>query len=142
MRIKKKTIPKSLKENVWIHYIGENFTGKCAVEWCNKKITPFTFETGHNIPESKGGHTSKENLRPICASCNKSMGNRYSIDEYSKQFKPTAVTTCHIPPKQTYIDKQWFLRCFSRRRVVKNKVAPADDTLVGVQHTSQTTTNT
>lgn len=135
MRIKKKTIPKSLKENVWIHYIGENFTGKCSVEWCNKKITPFTFETGHNVPESKGGHTSIENLRPICASCNKSMGNRYSIDEYSKKFRPNAELT-----KNTHVNKRWFLRCFGR---VKNKVTPEtvaanqEPPSIGIQQSGQ-----
>ena len=65
------------------------FTDKCAVKWCNAQVTPFTFEAGHNIPESKGGETSVDNLRPICGKCNKAMGNRYTIDDYSNTFAGT-----------------------------------------------------
>jgi hypothetical protein len=80
----KKKIPLALKEQVWLLYFGDkNFKHKCFVEWCENSITPFTFEAGHNIPESKGGETSLDNLRPICSKCNKSMGDSYSIDEFS-----------------------------------------------------------
>lgn len=82
----KKTIPKALKTAVWLTYVGEKFEMKCTVSWCKTLITPFTFETGHNIPESKGGKTDVSNLRPICGQCNKSMGNRYTIDEFSSVF--------------------------------------------------------
>jgi hypothetical protein len=43
-------------------------------------MTPFLFEVGHNVPESKGGATDINNLRP---KCNKSMGDEYTIDEFS-----------------------------------------------------------
>lgn len=46
-------------------------------------MTPFTFEVGHNVPESKGGSSDLDNLKPLCPSCNKSMGNTYTIDEFS-----------------------------------------------------------
>lgn len=82
----KQRIPASLRQSVWLQWIGNKFIAKCFVKWCRCKITPFTFEAGHNIPESKGGETNIENLRPICASCNKSMGNRYTITEYSKKY--------------------------------------------------------
>jgi hypothetical protein len=85
--MRKSTIPRSLKNTVWNKYVGDKFITKCAVKWCDTQINPFTFETGHNIPESKGGLTTVENLRPICAQCNKSMGNRYSIDEFSAHFE-------------------------------------------------------
>lgn len=110
---KKKTIPKSLKENVWLYYIGEKFTGKCSIQWCNKNITPFNFETGHNIPESKGGVTSIHNLRPICASCNKSMGNRYTIDEFSKIYGGNTTSLKH----------KWYWRIFCK----DPKIVPTDD---------------
>ncbi len=96
-------VPSSLKHNIWIIYIGEKFQGKCAVTWCNHKITPFTFEAGHNIPFSKGGATTIDNLRPICSDCNKSMGNRFTIDEYSQQYQSpvlpfkTKVMRCICP---------------------------------------------
>ena len=89
----KQKIPASLRQNIWIAYVGKKYETKCYVSWCNQTITPFTFEAGHNIPESKGGPTTLENLRPICGGCNKSMGNKYTIQEYSKTFAQ--------PPKST-----------------------------------------
>lgn len=86
----KKTIPKALREQVWITNLGNIFEAKCVVVWCQNKITVFDFEVGHNLPESKGGATTLENLRPICSRCNKSMGNRYSIDEWNVLGKPVA----------------------------------------------------
>jgi hypothetical protein len=46
---KKKNIPKSLKENVWIKWNGAKYNAKCHVSWCNNYVTPFNFEAGHNI---------------------------------------------------------------------------------------------
>lgn len=83
-----KRIPKALREQVWLKYSGTSFVATCYVAWCSNKITPFVFEVGHNIPSSKGGRTSIDNLRPICSSCNKSMGNRYTIDEFSRLSHP------------------------------------------------------
>lgn len=80
----KKTIPGALREQVWLLYCGDRlFKHKCLVEWCENVMTPFNFEVGHNIPESKGGATDLNNLRPICSKCNKSMGDNYTIDEFS-----------------------------------------------------------
>lgn len=87
---KKQKIPLALREQVWILYLGETkFKHKCNVKWCENIITPFNFEVGHNIPESKGGATNIDNLRPICSKCNKSMGSQYSIDEFSELSKRT-----------------------------------------------------
>ena len=80
----RKTISKSLKNNVWLQQYGEKFKCICSVDWCVAPVTPFTFEVGHNIPHSKGGTIDINNLRPICSTCNKSMGDRYTIDEFSK----------------------------------------------------------
>ncbi len=81
-------IPAALREQVWLHYCKEKFHHKCLVSWCSTIMTPFNFEVGHNIPESKGGATDISNLRPICSKCNKSMGNVYTIDEFSQLSKP------------------------------------------------------
>jgi len=88
--MKKKKIPLAMREQVWILYLGEkNFKNKCNVIWCENTITPFTFEVGHNVPESKGGQTCIDNLRPICSKCNKSMGDSYTIEEFSDLSKRT-----------------------------------------------------
>jgi 5-methylcytosine-specific restriction endonuclease McrA len=81
---KKKNIPKALREALWIYHNPSLFSSKCMTTWCPNKINAFDFQAGHNIPESKGGITSLENLIPICARCNLSMGNRYTFDEWCK----------------------------------------------------------
>jgi 5-methylcytosine-specific restriction endonuclease McrA len=88
---KKKKIPKALAEQVWITHMGHRFEGKCRVGWCKNKISVFDYECGHNVPESKGGKTTLDNLVPICARCNRSMGDRYTIDEWSTKFAPPRV---------------------------------------------------
>ena len=85
---KKEAIPKALREQVWIHYVGKKFSSSCKVCWCKNQITCFNFDCGHNIPESKGGALVLNNLRPICRNCNLSMGASYSIDEWNHKFKP------------------------------------------------------
>jgi HNH endonuclease len=95
MVYKKVHIPRSLKNVVWITYCGEVYNYKCSVTWCTTVMTPFNFEAGHNIPESRGGLTNLDNLRPICSTCNRSMGNRYTIDEYSLLYEPSPSRT-HI----------------------------------------------
>ena len=87
-------VPSSLKHNVWIVNVGEKFKAKCAVRWCKNIITPFTFEAGHNIPSSKGGETTIDNLKPVCSNCNKSMGNQYTIDQFSDQFDSKKQSNC------------------------------------------------
>jgi|LakMenE01Jun11ns_1017448.scaffolds.fasta_scaffold9286840_2 hypothetical protein len=52
----KKTIPGALREQVWLLHCGDkHFKHKCLVTWCENIMTPFSFECGHNLPESKGG---------------------------------------------------------------------------------------
>jgi 5-methylcytosine-specific restriction endonuclease McrA len=94
----KKKIPLALREQVWLLYLGDkHFKQKCLVQWCENFITPFTFEVGHNIPESKGGLTDIDNLRPICSKCNKSMGDDYTIDEFSELSKRTSkLWECYV----------------------------------------------
>lgn len=83
----KAKIPKAVREQVWRTWVGRKFEHKCLVSWCENIITVFDFETGHNIPESKGGTLAIDNLRPICAKCNRSMGDDYTIDEFSRISK-------------------------------------------------------
>jgi 5-methylcytosine-specific restriction endonuclease McrA len=98
---KKAKIPKALAEQVWISRMGHTFDGKCLVSWCKNRISVFDYECGHNIPESKGGKTTLDNLVPICARCNRSMGDRYTIDEWSTKFAPP-----RVKPKWF----RWFVR--------------------------------
>jgi len=84
---KKKNIPKAVREQVWLQTFGKVYEKACHIHWCNNIITVFDFHTGHDIPESKGGTLDINNLKPICARCNQSMGNNYSIREWQKLSK-------------------------------------------------------
>lgn len=80
----KKKIPVALREQVWLKQMGRVFEGKCSTTWCQNTISVFDFQSGHNIPESKGGPTNLENLVPLCGRCNLSMGNEYTFDQWCK----------------------------------------------------------
>ena len=104
VRKKKINIPRALREQVWLKNIGKKYENKCLIKWCQNKMNVFDFHVGHNIPESKGGATDIINLKPICARCNSSMSNNYSIEEWSKigqKINDPAI-------KQT---KHWWLFC-------------------------------
>ena len=83
---RKKNIPRALREQVWIQKCGKHFTVKCPISWCENDITCFDFHVAHNIPESKGGETNISNLYPICAKCNMSMNNNYTIEAFDTSF--------------------------------------------------------
>lgn len=71
---KKKKIPEILKFTVWDFYIGKD-KGESKCLCCNViDIHQSNHECGHVESENNGGKTVKENLRPICSKCNKSMG--------------------------------------------------------------------
>lgn len=79
---KKATIPKALREQVWIQTMGRTFENKCYVHWCKNVINVFDFHVGHDKPESEGGTLEITNLKPICARCNLSMSDKYTIQEW------------------------------------------------------------
>jgi len=77
---KKQSIPKNVRIIIWNHYIGEDIIKhKCL---CCKKVTisNTNFEVGHVLSEKNGGTHEINNLRPICFSCNHSMGSENMID--------------------------------------------------------------
>lgn len=77
---KKQSIPKQVRTIVWNHYIGEDIIKhKCL---CCKKVTicNTNFDVGHVISEKNAGTHEINNLRPICGSCNHSMGTENMVD--------------------------------------------------------------
>jgi hypothetical protein len=86
-KTKKKSIPKQRKKEVWNEYIGEEH-GVSFCYCCRKeKITQHTFQAGHIIAEAKGGSIALNNLRPICAGCNQSMGTE-NMRTYIETYYP------------------------------------------------------
>jgi 5-methylcytosine-specific restriction endonuclease McrA len=84
--IPKQSIPKALKRQVWTHWIGRELgIAKCLC--CQiSDIEKDTFSCGHIIAEKNGGALIVENLKPICMSCNSSMGTT-NMDVFIKKFK-------------------------------------------------------
>jgi 5-methylcytosine-specific restriction endonuclease McrA len=80
----KKSIPKAVREQCWLKTFGEKYKSKCYVSWCKNEINVFDYHVGHNVPESNGGTLSLDNLFPICARCNLSMSNNYTIQQWSQ----------------------------------------------------------
>jgi len=88
-QIKKISVPKALREQVWLTRIGEQFKCNCTIKWCENTMSVFDFHIGHNIPSSKGGTMHLDNLQPICARCNLSMGSQYTIRSWNNLVKTT-----------------------------------------------------
>lgn len=98
----KKKIPVALREQVWLKQMGRVFEGKCPTTWCQNTISVFDFQSGHNIPESKGGPTNLENLIPLCGRCNLSMGNDYTFDQWCKISEQPVQTVQEVEPPRTW----------------------------------------
>lgn len=85
LHLRRKKIPKQIKTLVWNKYIGSDVAEAPCVSCRTAKISNRSFHCGHVIAESKGGDMNINNLRPICADCNGSMGTR-SMNEFTKEF--------------------------------------------------------
>lgn len=105
--IKKSSIPKALRTQVWLTFSGEVFKRKCYIPWCQNNMTVFDFHVGHDIPESRGGRTEVSNLRPICSQCNLSMSNKYTVTEWSRLSQP-------VRQKRGWIS--FLFQCFRRNQ--------------------------
>ena len=91
----KRKIPKSIKQEVWNYHLGED-KGSSLCLVCNKvKILQGNFVAGHIIPECIGGVISVENLRPICNSCNLSMGKE-NMNDYIAEYYPENTKNLNI----------------------------------------------
>jgi hypothetical protein len=117
-RQRKAPIPKALREALWLQHFGKAFESKCSVAWCPNRITVYDFQAGHNVPESKGGATTLENLVPICSRCNLSMGSQYSIDEWNTLGASAGTGPLPRPPPLWARFKERlarYFRCFEAR---------------------------
>lgn len=88
-------ISKALRNKVWNTHIGhDKGTGECHV--CATQISQQNFECGHVIAASLGGSNALDNLRPICGTCNKSMGQANMEEFKKKNFNPPVAITMKI----------------------------------------------
>ena len=88
---KRKTIPKAVKSTLWnMHFTENNAKGECKV--CTKEIKMSEFEAGHIIAAANGGSDNIDNLLPICALCNKSMGTQ-NLHEFRRIYFEKSIAT-------------------------------------------------
>jgi 5-methylcytosine-specific restriction endonuclease McrA len=80
----KKSIPKTIRNQVWRRFCGNQLDAKCFC--CDQSLAYESWEAGHVVSEAKGGTTNVENLRPICLSCNRSMGKKHMF-EFMKEYQ-------------------------------------------------------
>jgi hypothetical protein len=117
--VEKKNIPKALREQVWVTYAGRRFERKCLIPWCQNIMTVFDFHVGHDTPESAGGATNIQNLRPICARCNLSMGADYTIQQWCALSRSTRTLwqrlCCCLSPQTNPVNPVSKARDGSRR---------------------------
>lgn len=82
----KQKIPSKLRENLWRHIYGEKNIEECPISFCNNILDNLKkngWDAGHIISEYNGGKLILDNLKPICKSCNCSMGSK-NWNEYDK----------------------------------------------------------
>lgn len=87
-------IPKAIREQCWLQNFGKVYEHRCYVRWCHNQINVFDFHVGHDQPESKGGTLDVDNLKPICARCNLSMSNQYTIQEWIQLTRKRKPCSC------------------------------------------------
>jgi len=79
----RKSIPKSLRMELWKNFFGHRYYGSCFV--CKSQIKKDYFEAGHVTSVAEGGSDTLENLRPICKTCNLSMGTM-NLNDFKKKY--------------------------------------------------------
>ena len=79
----RRAIPKRIRGLVWKAHFGEAMTGGC---YCCKKVLEALddWHAGHIVAHANGGRDNVENLRPLCVSCNLSMGTE-NMDEFKRR---------------------------------------------------------
>jgi 5-methylcytosine-specific restriction endonuclease McrA len=80
----KEKIPASVKNTLWSQHFPNVLEGKCKC--CQTEvISRNNFDCGHIISEKEGGKIHLDNLKPICRSCNSSMGTQ-NMTDYMKKY--------------------------------------------------------
>jgi hypothetical protein len=90
----RKTIPKKIRGEAWKNQFGDSTKGACFC--CKKELDIFdNWHAGHILSHSNGGTDTSNNLRPVCGSCNLSMGTE-NMDDFKKRCYPETTLTCPI----------------------------------------------
>jgi hypothetical protein len=84
--IKRKGIPKKIRGEAWKIQFGDSTKGSCFC--CKKGLDVFDdWHAGHIVSHSNNGKDTADNLRPVCGSCNLSMGTE-NMDAFKARCYP------------------------------------------------------
>jgi hypothetical protein len=82
----RKAIPKKIRGGAWKIQFGDSTKGACFC--CKKELDVFDdWHAGHILSHVNGGSDTAENLRPVCGSCNLSMGTE-NMDTFKARCYP------------------------------------------------------
>jgi hypothetical protein len=83
----RKTIPKKIRGEAWKIQFGNSTKGSCFC--CKRELDAFDdWHAGHIISHSNNGTDKADNLRPVCGSCNLSMGTE-NMDAFKARCYPS-----------------------------------------------------
>ena len=83
----RKSIPKKIRAEVWRAHFGRSTDGFCVC--CRAPLGILDeWQAGHIIAHNHGGADTADNLKPVCASCNRSMGTE-SMTAFVARCYPT-----------------------------------------------------
>ena len=82
----RRAIPKKIRGEAWKIQFGTSTKGFCFC--CKTELDAFgNWHAGHVISHSSGGLDTSDNLRPVCGSCNQSMGTE-NMDTFKGRCYP------------------------------------------------------
>lgn len=82
----RKAIPKKIRGEAWKIQFGDSTKGACFC--CKKVLDVFDdWHAGHIVSHVNGGKDTADNLRPVCGSCNLSMGTE-NMDAFKTRCYP------------------------------------------------------
>jgi 5-methylcytosine-specific restriction endonuclease McrA len=101
---KKRKIRHATRIVCWNTYVGEDVAKTKCLCCKTNVITQLNFHCGHVTAEANGGTLNIDNLRPICAICNNSMGTQDMKDYAKNMFNieiNLGVDTLNISPTES-----------------------------------------
>ena len=82
----RKSIPKKIRGEAWTNHFGTSTKGACYC--CKVELDVFEdWHAGHIVSHSNGGADIAQNIRPVCGSCNLSMGTE-NMDAFKARCYP------------------------------------------------------
>tara|TARA_B100001142_G_scaffold247422_1_gene247143 strand:- start:1471 stop:2775 length:1305 start_codon:yes stop_codon:yes gene_type:complete len=136
---KKQKIPAAVRNTVWLKWVTDKNNAKC---FCCKleSITSANWHCGHIISEKNGGKIHLNNLRPICAGCNCSMG-KMNMNDFIKKYGFDTIGSVETNNKgyNTYSIENKKLTTENKKLTTENKKLKAENKKLKAENKKLTT---